>query len=50
VQPAIGSLPVRQITWSHVLDFLKRAEKKEADTRTRKQGADSRIVGGRTVA
>jgi len=38
--PAIGSLPVRQITPSHVLDVLKRAETKESDTRTRKQGAD----------
>lgn len=47
--PALGSLPVRQITPSHVLDVLKRAEKKETDTRTRKQGADTRIVGGSTV-
>lgn len=47
--PALGSLPIRQITPSHVLDVLKRAEKKETDTRTRKQGADTRIVGGGTV-
>jgi len=47
--PAIGSLPVRQITPSHVLDVLKRAEKKETDTRTRKQGSDTRNVGGSTV-
>lgn len=47
--PAIGALPVRQITPSHVLDVLQRAEKKETDTRTRKQGADTRIVGGGTV-
>jgi integrase len=47
--PAWGSLPVRQITPSHVLDLLKRVEKKESDTRTRKQGADTRIVGGSTV-
>jgi integrase len=47
--PTLGSLPVRQITPSHVLDVLKRAEKKESDTRTRKQGADTRIVGGSTV-
>lgn len=47
--PAIGSLPVRQIAPAHVLDILKRAEKKETDTRTRKQGADTRIVGGGTV-
>lgn len=49
VLPAIGSLPVRQITPSHVLDVLQRAEKKESDTRTRKQGADTRIIGGGTV-
>lgn len=47
--PALGALPVRQITPSHVLDVLKRAEKKETDTRTRKQGADTRIVGGGSV-
>ena len=47
--PAIGPLPVRQITPSHVLDVLKRAETKESDTRTRKQGSDTRIVGGKTV-
>lgn len=47
--PVLGSLPVRQITPSHVLDVLQRAEKKETDVRTRKQGADTRIVGGGTV-
>ena len=47
--PALGSLPVRQITPSHVLDVLQKAEKKEADIRTRKQGSDTRIVGGGTV-
>lgn len=47
--PAIGSLPVRQITPSHVLDVLQRAEKKATDVRTRNQGADTRIVGGGTV-
>jgi len=47
--PVIGSLPVRQITPSHVLDVLKRAEQKETDIRTRKQGSDTRIVGGSSV-
>lgn len=47
--PHLGAVPVRQITPSHVLDVLRRAEKKEADTRARKQGADTRIVGGSTV-
>lgn len=47
--PALGALPVRQITPAHVLDLLRKAEKKEFDTRTRKQGADTRIVGGSSV-
>lgn len=47
--PTLGALPVRQITPSHVLDVLKRAEKKDADTRKRKQGADTRIIGGGSV-
>ncbi len=47
--PAIGDLPIRQVTAAHILDLLKRAEKKESDTRSRKQGADTRIVGGGTV-
>ncbi|HUW38588.1 MAG TPA: integrase arm-type DNA-binding domain-containing protein [Rhodocyclaceae bacterium] len=47
--PALGAMPVRQITPSHVLDVLKRAETKESDTRTRIGGNDTRLVGGGTV-
>lgn len=47
--PVLGSLSVKEITPAHVLDVLRRAEKKVSDTRKRKQGADTRTVGGGTV-
>ena len=47
--PHLGAMPVRQITPAHVLDVLRRAERKEADTRERKRGANTRMIGGGSV-
>lgn len=47
--PSLGAMPIRQITPAHVLDVLRRIEKKELDTRNRKQGPKTRIIGGGTV-
>ena len=47
--PALGALSVKEITPAHVLDVLRRVEKKTSDTRKRKQGADTRQIGGGTV-
>ena len=47
--PALGAIPITEITPAHVLDVLRRAEKKVDDTRSRKQGADTRSIGGGTV-
>jgi integrase len=49
VLPALGNLPVKQITAPLVLGVLQKADSKKSDTRTRKQGSDTRIVGGSTV-
>jgi integrase len=40
---------VKEITPAHVLDVLRRAEKKTGDTRPRKRGDKTRTVGGGTV-
>lgn len=47
--PAFGSLSIRQITSSQILDFLKSVEKKQPDTRPRKYGKGATIVGGGSV-
>ena len=47
--PALGALSVKEIKPAHVLDVLRRVEKKVSDTRKRKRGADTRQIGGGTV-
>ena len=47
--PAFGSLPIRQITSSQILDLLKGVERKQPDSRPRKYGKGASIVGGGSV-
>lgn len=47
--PAFGSLPIRQITSSQILGFLRSVERKQPDIRQRKYGKGASIVGGGSV-
>ncbi len=47
--PVFGALPIRQITSSQILDFLRGVEKKKKESGPRRRGKSATIVGGGSV-